>query len=130
MNLEFRDVRSTDYVSRFGVGAANRLAPRPEIELWECIHESQVVGHCDANRSTGEIIGLSVLHEYQRRRAAGNRKAGAFPCRQSLASDRRATNLALPRMQPDTISGPLGREEIAVMAAVLGAAYAGTSHGW
>jgi GNAT superfamily N-acetyltransferase len=35
------------------------------IRSWECVHDSRVVGHCVGDSLTGEILGLSVLPDYQ-----------------------------------------------------------------
>ncbi|MEJ0008882.1 MAG: GNAT family N-acetyltransferase [Steroidobacteraceae bacterium] len=40
------------------------------LRSWECLHESRVVGHCTANTTTGEIIGLSVDHGFRRQSIA------------------------------------------------------------
>jgi GNAT superfamily N-acetyltransferase len=95
MEPEFRDVRATDYASRFGVDLANLFASHPEMELWECVHESQVVGHCNANRSTGEITGLQVIHSY-RRRGIGKRVLALVVSRLQAAGMQRVW-LSLPR---------------------------------
>jgi GNAT superfamily N-acetyltransferase len=49
----------------------NRDKPVPvefssgQVRVWECAHNSQVVGHCVGNLATGEIVGLSVLPSYR-----------------------------------------------------------------
>ena len=36
-----------------------------QLRSWDCVHDSRVVGHCIADSATGEIVGLSVLSDYQ-----------------------------------------------------------------
>src|ERR1700733_1771087 len=65
MDLEFREVRSTDFKSLSGEAAA--LLSSGRIRIWISVHESREVGHCEGDSTTGEIVGLAILPSYQRR---------------------------------------------------------------
>lgn len=36
-----------------------------QIRVWECVHDSQAVGHCVGNLASGEVLGLSVLPSHR-----------------------------------------------------------------
>lgn len=64
MQLEFRDARMQDLWQ-----TSNPGKPMPkevaEVRSYECIHDSQTIGHCAGNCATGEILGLMVVPAHQ-----------------------------------------------------------------
>jgi ribosomal protein S18 acetylase RimI-like enzyme len=72
MELEFRPYQLTDadtlhlraVATENASFAADMLSGR--VKFRECVHDGQVVGHCIGNAATGEILGLSVDHNYRR----------------------------------------------------------------
>jgi ribosomal protein S18 acetylase RimI-like enzyme len=66
MPLEFREVRLAEAWSRVH-GDRPMPAQLLSLKAWECVDDSRVVGHCEADTATGEVLGLSVLADYQNR---------------------------------------------------------------
>lgn len=66
MQPEFREAALNQWW-----GERHRDKPMPvefssgQIRAWECVCDSQVVGHCEADLVSGEILGLSVLPNYR-----------------------------------------------------------------
>jgi ribosomal protein S18 acetylase RimI-like enzyme len=67
MQLQFREVQLLDL---WRTHHPNKPVPsevsNDELKGWECVHDSQVVGHCNGHSATGEILGLSVVSAYRR----------------------------------------------------------------
>lgn len=77
MDLEFREAQLTDaqvlhlqelarqetHSPKVRTGAADFLAGRTK--MWECVHDSQVVGGCVADSGTGEVISVGVKPDYE-----------------------------------------------------------------
>jgi ribosomal protein S18 acetylase RimI-like enzyme len=67
MQLHFREVQLLDL---WRTHHPNKAVPpevlNGQIKSWECVHDSQVVGHCNGHSATGEILGISVISAYQR----------------------------------------------------------------
>ena len=66
MQLEYREAGLQELWSdlHHGKPAPAELSSG-QIKIWECVHDSRVVGHCAGNLTAGEIIGLSVHPDYQ-----------------------------------------------------------------
>lgn len=88
MELVFRQTQESDIEDLFRVRARTRENPISKERLaalgvtpassaaalkagvigsWVCTHEEQVVGFCSADSTTGEILVLAVLPDYERK---------------------------------------------------------------
>lgn len=72
MDFEFQATKLTEANIKMLRAATERDRPfaadvlSGQVKFWECMHEGRVVGHCIGNSATGEILGLSVDHNYRR----------------------------------------------------------------
>jgi ribosomal protein S18 acetylase RimI-like enzyme len=88
MNLEFREKQLADGSQFADIGAAaeeqsssgralllklgiqippTRADLLKRVKLWECMDDSRVVGHCSGDKTTGEVLSLTVRAGYQGR---------------------------------------------------------------
>jgi GNAT superfamily N-acetyltransferase len=88
MDLVFRETLPSDIEGLFSVRARTRESPTSReglasigvtaesiaqqmasgrIKGWVCLHESTLVGFCNGEAETGEVIVLAVLPDYERR---------------------------------------------------------------
>lgn len=88
MRLVFRETEQADIEGLFAVRARTRENPFSKEQLaslgitpesiaqamasgrvkgWVCLHESHLVGFCSGDASTGEVLVLAVLPEYEHR---------------------------------------------------------------
>lgn len=79
MTFQFRECRLQDTWRR-----TQGESPVPQLVLnlksWECVQDSQVVGHCTANSATGEVVGLSVEYGLRRQGIARTLLAHIVRC--------------------------------------------------
>jgi len=63
--MQYREVRLDDI---WRATHGNSPVPSEVLKLrsWECLYNSQQVGHCEGQCETGEIIGLSVSYSHRR----------------------------------------------------------------
>jgi GNAT superfamily N-acetyltransferase len=64
--LEFREARLQE-LWRQRHPEASMPTNVAALRSWECVADSQVVGHCAGDATTGEIVGLSVIPTHQGR---------------------------------------------------------------
>ncbi|MGH8180877.1 MAG: GNAT family N-acetyltransferase [Steroidobacteraceae bacterium] len=59
-----------------------------QIKLWECLHDSQAVGHCTGNLASGEILGLSVLPSHRGQGVGRKQLSLAVDCLRAAGANR------------------------------------------
>src|ERR1700735_3654290 len=108
MDLVFRETLPSDTAGLFSVRARTRESPiskeglasigvTPEsiakqmasgrLKGWVCLHGSTLVGFCNGDGETGEVIVLAVLPDYERRGIGNNLLSRVVEWLRSVGSD-------------------------------------------